>query len=314
MYLEPTPLAEIPAARLAGERLHWAGPLTVERFCDSGGDYQRKYNVYRITVGGRVCVLKKSDNREITLYRDFLQGRCFAVPEFLGSVAHEGSVWLLMECIEGPDLRRFDREKALACVETLAQVQNAYWDSSLDAGRFQRYRERVSRRPACLKDYPELAAAYRLFLARQEECPRALCSGDFLQCNGILRNGKAYMIDWGFGGILPYALDIARLIAHGSERPEPGIFPFYMDGELRSVFVRAHYDRLERRPDWERYLQDIKLAALNEYVEFLEVQINDPETSREEMERGFYYRRARETAEQILREYGPFDWKTSALT
>ena len=74
----------------------------------------------------------------------------------------------------------------------------------------------------------------------------------------------------------------------------------------RSIWIRScvrfssHYERLEHKPDWEQYLQDIKLAALNEYAEFLEVQINDPETSREELEAGFYYRRAVETAKAIL--------------
>ena len=108
------------------------------------------------------------------------------------------------------------------------------------------------------------------------------------------------MIDWAFGGILPYALDIARLIAHGSEKPAPNAFPFYMDADLRSAFVRAHYERLEQKPDWEQYLRDIQLAALNEYVEFLEVLINDPEATREEIETDFYYRRAMETAQALL--------------
>ena len=75
-----------------------------------------------------------------------------------------------------------------------------------------------------------------------------------------------------------------------------------MDAELRSAFVRAYYERLERKPDWEQYIRDIKLAALNEYVEFLEVLVNDPEISREEIEDNFYYRRARETAANILHE------------
>jgi hypothetical protein len=35
-------------------------------------------------------------------------------------------------------------------------------------------------------------------------------------------------------------------------------------------------------------------------VEFLEVQINDPETTREEVEADFYYRRAVETAKHII--------------
>lgn len=296
-YLELVPLEALPAAGWAAEQL---GPVSAERFCDDDGDYRRKYDVYKLTAGGKPFVLKKSDEREAAIYRDFLQGKGFSVPAYLGSTEREGVTWLLMEHIDGPDLRRFDHEKALASAKTLSQIQNAYWNSPIDDGRFRRYWERINRRAGCLKNYPELAKAYQLFLARQESCPRTLCSGDFLQCNGILRNGKVYMIDWAFGGLMPYALDIARLIAHGSEKPEPNAFPFYMDPDLRSVFVRAHYERLECRPDWEQYIQDIKLSALNEYVEFLEELINDPETTREEIEADFYYRRAVETAKTIL--------------
>lgn len=300
MYLERTPIEDVPAARLAGELLRYSGSPEIERFCDDDGDYKRKYNVYKLTADGSAYVLKKSDSKEVMLYRGFLQGKGFAVPEYFGSVECAGALWLLMEHIDGPDLRRFDREKALASAETLSRIQNAYWNSPIDGGRFRRYWERINRRAGCLRDYPELAGAYQLFLARQPDCPRTLCSGDFLQCNGILRSGKVYMIDWAFGGLMPYALDVARLIAHGSEKPEPNAFPFYMDADLRSVFVRAHYERLECRPDWEQYVQDVKLAALNEYVEFLEVLINDPETTREEIETDLYYRRAMETAKAIL--------------
>lgn len=300
MHLERIPIENLPAARLAGELLRCGGSPVAERFCEDDGDYQRKYNVYKLTVDGKPFVLKKSDEKEAAIYRSFLQGRGFGVPEYFGSVEQGGILWLLMEHIDGPDLRKFTREMALACAETLSQIQNACWNSPVGDGRFQRYWKRINRRAECLKDYPELAEAYKLFLARQKDCPRTLCSGDFLQCNGLLRDGRAYMIDWAFGGIMPYALDIARLIAHGSEKPEPHGFPFYMDAELRSIFVRAHYERLEQKPDWEQYIRDIKLAALNEYVEFMEVLINDPETSREEIESNFYCRRARETAQSIL--------------
>ena len=263
MYLEPTPIEDVPAAKLAGELLHYSGSPEIERFCDDDGDYKRRYNVYKLTADG-------------------------------------SALRLLMEHIDGPDLRRFDREMALASAQTLSQIQNAYWNSPIEDGRFQRYWERINRCAGCLRDCPELAKAYDSFLSRQRDCPRTLCSGDFLQCNGILRKGRVYMIDWAFGGLMPYALDIARLIAHGSEKPEPNAFPFYMDADLRSAFVRAHYEHLECKPDWEQYVQDIKLAVLNECVEFLEVLVNDPETTREEIEADFYYRRAVETAKAIM--------------
>ncbi|SCX96186.1 ABC transporter ATP-binding protein [Butyrivibrio sp. INlla14] len=36
---------------------------------------------------------------------------------------------------------------------------------------------------------------------------------DFMEFNTVGSGGKAYIIDWGFGGIMPYSLDIARFLA-----------------------------------------------------------------------------------------------------
>lgn len=299
IYFEETSIEDLPAAKLAGELLDCGSP-EVERFCDNDGDYQRKYNVYRLTADGKRCVLKKSDKKEAALYRDFLQDKCFAVPEYYGTIEDGGKIWLLIEYIDGPDMRRFDREMACACAETLAQIQNAYWDCKIDDGRFQRYWERVNRRARCLDKEPELAAVYALFLERQKSCPRTLSNGDFLQCNAIFREGRAYMVDWAFGGIMPYALDAARLIAHGLEKPEPFAFPFYMDDDLRRAFLHAHYERLDHKPDWQQYLTDIKLAALNEYVEFFEVDLNAPDVTPEEARESADYRHALETARVVL--------------
>ncbi len=284
------------------ERLS-CGPadLRAERFCDSDGDYQRKYNVYKISAGGQSYVCKQADAGERDIYENFLQGKAFAVPEYYGNVVSGKTVWLLTEYIEGPDLRRFTREMALASADTLAEIQNFYWDCKAQDGRFDRYWERICRRARCLEKEPELAAAYDIFLERQKSCPRTLSNGDFLQFNGIWRDGRVSVIDWGFGGIMPYALDITRLIAHGTLVYEPDGFPFYMDDDLRGTFVQACYKALKQKPDWDRYLMDIRLAALNEYVEFLEEELNDPEANREEIAEGSYYKRAKKTAEEILR-------------
>ena len=303
VYLEKTGGGNLPMGWLK-EVLSESGTLTkAERFCDSTGEYQRKYNVYKISTGEKAYVLKCSDKMETVLYRDFLQGKGLAVPQYYGDTEYEGRIWLLMEYIDGPDLRRFDQVRAVASADTLSQIQNFYWGCEMEDGRFRRYWERIHRRAKSLKKEPEIAAAYNTFLERQKSCPRTLCNGDFLQFNGILHEGRVYMIDWGFGGIMPYALDIARLIVHGSEKQEAGGFPFYMDDKLRNIFVQTQYERLKQKPDWDRYIMDIKLAALNEYVEFLEEDLNDPEVGREEIESGIYYKRAKALAEIINSGY-----------
>lgn len=182
---------------------------------------------------------------------------------------------------------------------------NTYWQNSEEDfeknkqdDRFERYWKRINKRAECLKDEPELKAAYDIFLERQLTCPRTLCNGDFLQYNGIYNEINVKLIDWEFAGIMPYSLDIARLIAHGTE--DRSGFPFYMNDALREIYIWEVYEGLSCKPDKEQYLFDIKLALLNEYVEFLEADLNDISVEREEIYKEDYYRNSVKLAKEIL--------------
>ena len=84
VYLEKADDSNLPIAWL-NEMISESGtPMGVERFCDSTGEYQRKYNVYKISAGEKAYVLKNSDKMEISLYQNFLQGKGFAVPQYYG--------------------------------------------------------------------------------------------------------------------------------------------------------------------------------------------------------------------------------------
>ena len=74
-----------------------SGALEVNASLFSLASMPFRWHVYKLTANGKSQVLKKSDSKEATLYRDFLCGKGFAVPEYLDSVEHEGAVWLLME-------------------------------------------------------------------------------------------------------------------------------------------------------------------------------------------------------------------------
>lgn len=145
--------------------------------------------------------------------------------------------------------------------------------------------------------FDKLSAAYQIFLDRQLTCPRTLCNGDFLQQNAIHNDRGVILIDWGFSGIMPYSLDIARLITHGSEAHFP--FEFYMDDDLRKLFVRQVYEKLAHKPDYDRYVQDITLACLNECIEFIEEELKDESPERDEVF-DYYLEKAIELADRIL--------------
>ena len=266
------------------------------QFCDDSGGGLRRYNVYRVTVNGQAYVLKSSEWREVNIYLNFLSKYSFHTPKFYGRTFYDHRHWLLIEYIPGPDLRDFTDELAYAAAGSITTIMNAYWESDEPDGRFERYQERINKRAGCLAREPELQRAYNRFLARQQTCPRTLCSGDFLQFNAINRDGEVYIIDWAFAGIMPYSLDVARMIAHGTG--DRRTFPFYMTDRHREIYVREVYRQLAKKPSWERYLQDIRLAVLNEYVEFIEWELNHPEEERDQVF-DYYYTHALALASEL---------------
>ena len=89
---------------------------------------------------------------------------------------------------------------------------------------------------------------------------------------------------------MPYSLDLARFLAHATE--DRATFPFYMDTKQKKLFVERVYKNLNQKPEYSQYIYDIKLATLNEYVEFVEA---------DEDEDGWYYKHALQLSEDILK-------------
>ena len=116
-----------------------------------------------------------------------------------------------------------------------------------------------------------------------------MSNGDFLQWNVIYDGENVVMIDWGFGGMMPYSLDIARFLAHATETRST--FPFYMNDAQKELFLDRMYEALKTKISREQFNLDVKLATLNEYIEFVEA---------EEDEDGWYLEHAQALAEEFL--------------
>jgi sulfur relay (sulfurtransferase) DsrC/TusE family protein len=274
----------------------------IEQFHDNGEGVDRTYNVYKIVSDKKTYILKKSDDYEIGVYEKFLANKSLPVPELEGWTCVNNIRWILIEYIDGPDLRAFNKDMASGCADSLSHIFNMYWqendfeENKVD-NRFERYWTRINKRSQCLINEPKLSSAYHVFLDRQLVCPRTLCNGDFLQCNAIERNGNIILIDWAFAGIMPYSLDVARLIAHGSKKFFP--FPFYMTDEYRKIFLKDVYDKLQYKPDYKQFIWDVILSCLNECIEFIERDLNDKVIERDEVFT-YYYKNAEILSEIIL--------------
>lgn len=261
------------------------------QICEQYGtekDEVRKYDVYLIETSSGYKILKKSDDREISNYERYLNKGNFNVPRYFGKYVDGEDVWILLENIPGADLRDMTNDLAILAADSITAIQNVYWNCK-DSDRFEAYWDRINKRYQYIRKEPIIGEAYHLFLQRQEKCPRTMSNGDFLQFNTVMKDDRVFVIDWGFGGIMPYSLDIARFIAHGTE--DKATFPFYMNGEQKQIFVQRVYEKLVQKPEYEQFLMDIKLAVLNEYVEFVEA---------DEDEEKWYFEHAKILAKEIM--------------
>ena len=77
---------------------------------------------------------------------------------------------------------------------------------------------------------------------------------------------------------MPYALEIARVISYG----EASEFSYFMTDELRGIFIKSVYEELEStKLSFKEFSYDVRLACLNEIIEFLEYNFNNPEELRD---------------------------------
>lgn len=245
------------------------------RVCEQYGERAeecREYDVYRLITDAGELFLKKSDAREAENYEKYLSRAAFRVPKYFGKTGTGGALWIALEAIEGEDLRDMTEERAIAAARSLAEIQNYFWNSP-DTARFEAYLERIGRRYAFVKDDPVLGPAYLLFMERQKTCARTMSNGDLLQFNAVERDGEVYILDWGFGGVMPYSLDIARFLAHATE--DRATFPFYMTSHQKAAFMDEVYGCLKEKPSLGQFTYDLELAVLNEYVEFMEADEDD---------------------------------------
>lgn len=86
------------------------------------------YAVWKINDGNTAYVLKKASEQELSVYNTFLASAERAVPHLYKSLNYCGELFLLMEYIEGHDLRKCDRESLTAVLDALIYLQNMYWE------------------------------------------------------------------------------------------------------------------------------------------------------------------------------------------
>ena len=240
-------------------------PAAVKPF--HGEEDGAEYTVWRVDLQTGPKVLKKTTRQEQAVYETFLAG-CHAAPRCYGFYETGDDVYMLMEFVPGQTLSRCTRENLRLALDGLMELQRAWWQEEDQAGVGLSFDRCYESRQKWLPYMADLQPAFEAYLEAFRTVPRTLCNDDLLPFNVLSDGQRAVIIDWEYGGILPYPCALARLIAYGEDREDA---LFYMTEEDKEFALAYYYDRFirEKGIDLARYRRTMDLFLLKEYAEWV---------------------------------------------
>ena len=276
-------------------RLHAAEPFRAE---EDG----RAYQVWKLETDRGAMVLKKTTRKEREVYEVFFsQGG--PAPKVYAFTEADGETWMLMEFVSGESMSDCTRERLILTLDVLIESQKRWWGEEALAHVGYGFRESWPNRCKRLEYMGDLAPGYRAYLDAFESLPRTLCNDDLLPFNVLADEGRAVILDWEYGGILPWPCAIARLLAFGEDRADA---MFRMSGEDRDFALTYYYENLLREKGYARaeYDRMIDLFFLKEYTEWVYCAAVSGDYEMEYYK--IYSKKARVLAEQmgLLKEKG----------
>ncbi len=272
------------------------GTASIRQFKDE--EDGSPYAVWLIRSESGDFVLKRAKALEPEVYRCFFASKKPYAPALLGSAAYGDDTFLLLEYCPGENLRRCDRARLTLALDSLGAMQDEYWqreDLFDSACTLDRALEGIKRRGQYLGS-SHLKAVYNQFIQIYLHTPRSLCHDDLLPIN-VLVGEKAVLIDWEYGGILPYLSSLARLIAHGREDENAY---FYLSQADRDYAIDYYYSICVKKHgiSYEEYRQTLDFFLFYEACEW--IMLGNRYEQREDERYCYSLRQAEAIADRLM--------------
>ena len=272
------------------------GAFFAYRFCDDFAEEHKRYDVFKIVHPRGVFVLKHFDRPDRFTAEKTICAMLPAdlpVPRVIGFSGDS----MVTEFIEGNDLKEMTDDSVARAAASVAEIMNAFplgngYDRTV-AEKEVAYR---SERLAYLEGEPLLHRAYAMFLDRMKEMPLTLANGDLVPINCIDAGKRVYLIDWEYGGFMPYALDIGRFLAHSGEH---AVYPYRMTEPQKTLFCNRIYKLLAVKPERGVFDRDVRLAVLDERIMIVSWYLKNPDEPKDETF-SVYFEKANVLAKELL--------------
>ena len=225
------------------------------------------YSVWKLETDRGMLVLKKTTPQERAVYEAFFS-QDGPAPRVYAFGEVDGETYMLMELVPGESMSNCTRERLILTLDALIESQKRWWGEEACADVGYGFRACWPNRCKRLEYMGDLAPGYQAYLDVFESLPRTLCNDDLLPFNVLADENRAVLLDWEYGGILPWPCAIARLLAFGEDREDA---MFRMSGEDRDFAHTYYYDHLLREQGYGRaeYDRIMDLFFLKEYTEWV---------------------------------------------
>lgn len=257
------------------------------------------YRVWRVDTESDRYILKEAKAYEPEIYQHLLAHTEKHAPAVYQTAEADGKTFLLMEYIQGENLCKCSRRKLALALDALIALQKETWESADCANVGYSFNESLperNERGKYLND-PVLEQVYARFLAIYASVPRTLCHDDLLPFNILVSETTAVLIDWEYGGMLPYPTSFARLIAHGGEREDS---LFCITPEDKAFAIEYYYENLlkENGISYTQWHNTLEYFLFYEYCEW--VFLGNKYKNYDNIYYTEYFRLAKEQAQKIL--------------
>lgn len=255
----------------------------------------RPYAVWKLQTDRGPLVLKKTGAMERAVYETFFREGGPA-PKVLAFGTYDGEIYLLMEFAPGTSMSRCTRKRLVRTLDALIGSQETWWGNEAQAGIGYGFAQSWPNRCKRLAYMGDLAPAYQAYLDAFARVPRTLCNDDLLPFNVLADEDRAVILDWEYGGILPWPCALARLLAFGEEDSEL----FQMSDGDRQFALDYYYEALIRgkgisRAEFDRTMDLFFLKEYSEWV-YCAAMCGDFEME--------YYKKYSEKARELAKKLG----------
>ena len=122
---------------------------------------------------------------------------------------------------------------------------------------------------------------------------------DLLPFNVIIDNQKAVFIDWEYGGILPYPMMLARLIAHTKDDPN---YFFFMEEKTYNFAIDYYYKGLTEFYNISRSEYDEVIDAFSFYELIEWIYVYNKYGKAKDERYAYYFDKASNLAKKLLKQ------------